>query len=235
MCARASWQHVAVAVASAQHTNAGDPLRCPDQVVYRESDSVPGCFLESKGDMSREPDCWDTLVRKTALKHPPTLLAELVLLFNYDIGMFMPCREADSVPDDFPESEDDESGEPDPLGLLTWPLDSKARGVAGRGAALVGMGTTAAAAGMNGSSVVCCADTRVAPTGATVIFHCMKLIAASKLWMPVDFLWSAAGLLLTRQLQLLTVFYAGPLMSGDVMLAYHCRCQGAPECWFSGV
>eukprot|EP00878_Enallax_costatus_P041947 GHUV01048882.1.p1 GENE.GHUV01048882.1~~GHUV01048882.1.p1 ORF type:complete len:230 (+),score=47.22 GHUV01048882.1:824-1513(+) len=53
-------------------------------------------------------------------------------------------RDADSVPDDFPESDDDSSADPDPLGLLSWPLESKSRGLSGAAAALVGLGPTAA-------------------------------------------------------------------------------------------
>lgn len=56
------------------------------------------------------------------------------------------CREPDAVPDDFPESDDDDSSDPDPLGLLTWPLENKPRNLTGSAAALVGLGSSAASA-----------------------------------------------------------------------------------------
>uniref|UniRef100_A0A383VGT2 WW domain-containing protein n=1 Tax=Tetradesmus obliquus TaxID=3088 RepID=A0A383VGT2_TETOB len=73
------------------------------------------------------------------------------------------------VPDDWPESDDDEptaSGEAasDPLGLLTWPLESSktqrssiassaAAGLAGAAAALVGLGGSGGAAGAGGTGL----------------------------------------------------------------------------------
>lgn len=77
----------------------------------------------------------------------------------------MACREAEGskVPDDWPESDDDEqpspNGEPsDPLGLLTWPLESSksARtpmalaGLTGA-AAVLGLAGGAASGGSSGS------------------------------------------------------------------------------------
>ncbi|KAF8060490.1 SAC9 [Scenedesmus sp. PABB004] len=59
-------------------------------------------------------------------------------------------REAEAVPDDWPESGDEADAEADPLGMLTWPLESgKARGGGGGagGTALGAVGRSAERAG----------------------------------------------------------------------------------------
>jgi hypothetical protein len=88
---------------------------------------------------------------------------------KYCCAWLAACREPEGgVPDDWPESDDDEptaSGDvSDPLGLLTWPLESSktargssiassaAAGLAGAAAALVGLAGSGNAAGGGGGA-----------------------------------------------------------------------------------